>query len=119
MHEASAVESVVKIVCEEAGKLGAACRVKKVNLVVGESTGHLEEALIFYFDVLGKGTAAEGAALGVTYVKPQLRCTSCQKLFARKRFSFECPHCGGQGVSTRIGSEFYIDSIEIDEAVER
>jgi hydrogenase nickel incorporation protein HypA/HybF len=115
VHEASAIESVVKIVSEEAQRREAAHRVKKVNLVVGESTGHFEDALVFYFAIFAKGTATEGAALGVTYVKPQLRCTSCQKLFERKRFSFECPHCGGQGVMTKIGSEFYIDSIEIED----
>jgi len=115
VHEASAIESVVKIVSEEAEKLGAAGRVRKVHLVVGEATGHLEEALVFYFDALGKGSAAEGAVLDVTYIKPQLRCSSCQKLFERKRFSFECPFCGGQGQSTKIGSEFYIDSIEIED----
>ncbi len=115
MHEASAIESVVKIVSEEAEKLGAAGRVRTVKLVVGEATGHLEEALVFYFDVLGKGTAAEGAKLEVSYVKPRLRCSSCQKLFERKRFSFDCPHCGGQGVATKIGSEFYIDSLEIED----
>lgn len=118
MHEASAIEAVVKIVSEEVAKRGAPDalpRVTRVRLVVGETTGHMEDSLRFYFASLGRGTPAEGAQLEVRYVKPQLRCTSCQKLFERKRFSFECPHCGGQGVMTKIGSEFYIDSIEVEE----
>ncbi|HTX72404.1 MAG TPA: hydrogenase maturation nickel metallochaperone HypA [Rectinemataceae bacterium] len=119
MHEASAIEAVVKIVAEEAvkrGAPGAPRRVLAVHLVVGEATGHMEESLLFYFRSLSTGGPAEGAVLDVRYVKPQLRCSSCDRLFERKRFSFECPHCGGQGVLTKIGSEFYIDSIEIEEA---
>ena len=121
MHEASAIESVVKIVAEEAtkrGAPGAPRSVLAVHLVVGEVTGHMEDSLKFYFASLGKGTPAEGATLDVRYIKPQLKCSSCQKLFERRRFTFECPHCGGQGVMTKIGSEFYIDSIELAESAE-
>lgn len=121
MHEASAIEAVIKIVSEEVAKRGTAeglPRVAKVKLVVGQTTGHMEESLKFYFESLGRGSPAEGAELEVRYVRPQLRCSSCDKLFERKRFSFECPYCGGQGVMTKIGSEFYIDSIELADSGE-
>ncbi len=113
MHEASAAESLVRIVAEEAGKRGAT-RVKTVRLVVGESTGYMEESLAFYVGVLGKGSPVEGATLDVSYVKPKLRCPACGDLFERVRFSFECPTCGALGEATKIGREFYVDAIELD-----
>lgn len=120
MHEASASEALVKMVSEEAlsrGRAeGRAFRVTRISLVVGESTGYMRESLEFYFAASAKGTPAEGAALDLCYVKPLLRCPSCGLEYERRRFTFECPTCGAQGAMTKAGSEFYVDSIEIDEA---
>jgi hydrogenase nickel incorporation protein HypA/HybF len=115
MHEASAVEALVKIVAAEARAHGAQ-RIRRIDLVVGETTGYMEESLAFYLRILGKGTPAEGAGLSIRYVKSLLRCPACGKDFERSRFSFDCPDCGEPGVMTKAGSEFYIDSIEVEEA---
>jgi hydrogenase nickel incorporation protein HypA/HybF len=118
MHEASASEAVVKMACAEALSRGAAA-VTSINLVVGEATGYMRASLEFYVAASAKGTIAEGAALDVRYVKPRLLCPSCDREFERARFSFDCPDCGQQGLMTKAGSEFYIDSIEIEGAAER
>jgi hydrogenase nickel incorporation protein HypA/HybF len=112
MHEASAAEAIVKMTSAEALSRKAA-RVSRISLVVGEATGYMRESLEFYVAASAKGTIAEGAALDVRYVKPRLRCPSCGIEFERLRFSFDCPECGKQGLMTKAGSEFYIDSIEI------
>jgi hydrogenase nickel incorporation protein HypA/HybF len=123
VHEASASEAIAKMVSEEARSRGLAdgrsYRVAKVNLVVGEANGYMRESLEFYFSASARGTPAEGAALGIRYVKPRLRCPSCGLEYERRRFSFECPSCGAQGSMTEIGSEFYVDTIEIEEASAR
>ena len=119
MHEASAAEALVKMVSgvlEErraARESGPCARVTKISLVVGEATGYMRESLEFYVAASAKGSPAEGAVLDITYVKPLLRCPSCGLEFERRRFTFECPDCGTQGLMTKAGSEFYIDSIEI------
>lgn len=115
MHEASAAEAIVKMVCGEALAHGPLARVTRIDLVVGEATGYMRESMEFYVAASAKGSQAEGALLGIRYVKPLLRCPSCGLEFERRRFSFECPDCGTQGLMTRSGSEFYIDSIEVDE----
>jgi hydrogenase nickel incorporation protein HypA/HybF len=115
MHEASVSEAIVKMVSAEASSRGAA-RVRRIDLVVGEATGYMRESLEFYVAISAKGTPVQGAELGIRYVKPLLRCPSCGLEFERERFSFACPRCGKQGTLTKKGSEFYIDSIELDDA---
>jgi hydrogenase nickel incorporation protein HypA/HybF len=119
MHEASAAEALVKMVLgvlearPEAVDRGAR-RVTRISLVVGEATGYMRESLEFYVAASAKGSLAEGAALEIAYVKSRMRCPSCGLEYERRRFSFDCPSCGTQGTMTRLGSEFYVDSIEID-----
>jgi hydrogenase nickel incorporation protein HypA/HybF len=120
MHEASASEALVKMVSDEALERSKAegknFRVIRISLVVGEATGYMRESLEFYVSASAKGTPVEGAALDIVYVKPLVRCPSCGLEYQRKRFTFECPSCGAQGEMTKAGSEFYVDSIEIEEA---
>ena len=114
MHEASATEALVKMVSAEA-KTRNAARVSRILLVVGETTGYIRESLDFYFAASARA-AAEGALLDIRYVKPLIRCPACGLEFERKRFTFDCPVCGEQGVMTSMGGEFYVDSIEIEES---
>jgi hydrogenase nickel incorporation protein HypA/HybF len=117
VHEASVSEALVRMVSAEAsahrGADGRPLRVTRINLVVGEATGYMRESLEFYVGASAKGTAVEGAALDIRYVKPRLRCPSCGLEYERLRFSFDCPACGAQGIMTKAGSEFYVDSIEV------
>jgi len=113
VHEASVTEALVKLALEEAGKQGAR-KVTAINLVVGEATGYMKESLDFYFGIFAKGSILEGAALNVDYVKAKIECPACGLLFERKRFSFDCPRCGAQGVMTSFGNEFYIDTMDIE-----
>lgn len=124
MHEASAAEAIVRLVGEELGRrTGAGTvavslplpRVAKLNLVVGESTGYMEESLAFYLALYGKGGPLEGAALSIRYVKPRFLCRACGTEFERRRFSFDCPACGKPGELVSSGSDLFIDSIELEE----
>lgn len=113
MHECSIVEQLIKISSLKAMEAHAV-KVQKINLVVGELTGYMEESLRFYFTLLSKDTVLSGASLCVTYVPVELKCPSCGKNFIRKKFTFECPCCGAQGEMTTKGTEFYIDTMEVD-----
>jgi hydrogenase nickel incorporation protein HypA/HybF len=76
----------------------------------------MRESLEFYVGISAKGSCVEGAALDISYVKPRLRCPACGLEFERRRFSFDCPDCGAQGIMTKAGSEFYVDHIEVEQA---
>jgi hydrogenase nickel incorporation protein HypA/HybF len=115
VHEASAAEAIVRIVSAEAAARNAA-RISRISLVMGEATGYMRESLEFYLAATAKGSPAEGAALDIRYLKTLLRCPSCGIQFERGSFAFECPACGTRGLMIGAGSEFYVDSIEIEEA---
>jgi len=61
MHELALTHEIVAIVCQ------AACdrRVHKVTLEIGEWSCATPEAIEFCFDVVARGTCAEGARLEI------------------------------------------------------
>ena len=113
MHEYPITQEILRI-AEETGKQNKASRITKISLVVGELSGFIGDSITLYFDILSKGTLAEGAEISIRTIKPQLQCTQCGKFFERKRHHFECPDCGSPGKPTDIGKEFYVENIEIE-----
>ena len=113
MHESSVTEALLKLVLGKAAELGAQ-KVDRVFIVVGDLTGYVGDSIQFYFDRYSLGTVAEKAEIVVRRIEPKMRCTACGELFARARYSFACPLCGGEGEATKIGAEFYIESLEIE-----
>ena len=113
MHELPITQKIVKIADEHCRENGGN-RVLKVNMVIGDYSGYVGEAIQTYFGIIAEGTLCEGASLEFVKVEPMLRCGSCGKLFKKQPLSFECPYCGGQGQQSEVGKEFYIDTIEIE-----
>jgi hydrogenase nickel insertion protein HypA len=117
VHEASAVEAIIATALAEAAAIGSP-RVRRIDLVAGESSGYMYESLEFYFRTMTRGGPLENTTLAVRYVQALLRCPSCGESFARSRFSFACPRCAASGVMTSVGTEFYIESMEVDDPPE-
>jgi len=113
LHEYSMTKKIVKIV-NNAAEAQNAVRVNVVNLVAGESSCIIPDCVQMYYDLIAKGTKAEGAVVKTRVVKTEMRCPNCGKNFPRPRFSFACPDCGALGNPTGIGEEFYVESIEIE-----
>ncbi|SHJ63904.1 hydrogenase maturation nickel metallochaperone HypA/HybF [Parasporobacterium paucivorans] len=112
MHEYPVTKRIIAVASEFAAKNGID-EVKQINLVVGDYSGYVASSIELYFDIIAEGTPCSGSKLNIMRVKPKLKCSICGELFERKLFSFECPVCGGDGVPTEIGQEFYIKSIEV------
>ena len=109
MHELPLTKRVIDTASEHAN----GGKVKKITLVIGESSGLVGECIKLYFDLIAEGTPCGGAELEIESVKPKLRCKVCGELFERKPFSFECPCGQGEGEPTEIGREFFVKSIEV------
>lgn len=112
MHEFSVVTYLLDTVEAEARQHGAD-RVTEINLVVGERASIMDESLFFYFDMLKPGTLAQDAKLATRRVPSEFDCLECGNTFIASA-DFHCPRCGGIGRISSKGSEFYIESIEIE-----
>jgi len=113
MHELAITQSMLDLVLEQAGEIGAK-EVGRINLVIGEMCGVVDECVQFYFNFLSKGTIAEGAALSFTMVPTAVRCRGCNKSFELKEFDWTCPYCRGNSLEIIAGKELFVESIEVE-----
>jgi hydrogenase nickel incorporation protein HypA/HybF len=113
MHEQSIVESLLALALDNAEKAGA-CKIVGINLVVGDYTGIVEDAVNFYFGFLSKDTIAAGAKISFTRVPGQLRCRDCDILFPLQKHDYCCPECDGKRVEIVGGRELYIENMQVE-----
>jgi len=118
VHETSLMKNLLAIVDRAAGVEGNG-PVRVVHLRIGEMAGVSEDALRFAFDVMAKGTAAEGASLDVEKVPLQIRCAACGANSNPSDFVFICPACGSCDIEILAGREMEVDYILVgDRATE-
>jgi hydrogenase nickel incorporation protein HypA/HybF len=112
MHELSLSSAIVNT----AAKHADGRRVTVVNLRVGALRQVIPDTLEFYFEFVARDTVCEGASLVQEVVDARLRCAPCEFEWAIEIPAFRCPTCGGSDVSIASGSEFEVQSIEVEEA---
>jgi hydrogenase nickel incorporation protein HypA/HybF len=113
MHEFAVTQGMLDLVLTEAKKAGA-LKVTEIRLVIGDLSTILDESVQMYFDIMSEGTIARGAKLIFKRVASRFRCKGCGNEFEKPRRGFDCPRCGGLGLPTEVGREFYIESIDIE-----
>ena len=113
MHELSVTQSMLNLALEHAERAGAR-RITRINLVIGELSGIVDESVQFYFDFVGKDTLAEGAQLAFEWLPARLRCCACGHEFALPDGNWACPVCQALGGEFIAGREFYMESIEVE-----
>jgi len=111
MHEYPATKRIFEIACEQAERHGIR-KVQAINLVVGDDAGYAGDAIRLYFELLAENSRCAGARLNIRRIRAKLLCSTCGHRFVRKPFSFDCPRCGGTGMPTETGKEFYIASLD-------
>lgn len=110
MHELAITENVVAIALNAATNR----QVKVITLMIGELSGVEQEAVRFCFDIVTKGTAAEGARLEIIKIPAIVRCRTCSADF-HLTDDWTCPACASIGGEVQGGREFYVESIEVEE----
>jgi hydrogenase nickel incorporation protein HypA/HybF len=113
MHELAITQSMLDLALEHAERAGAR-RITRINLIVGELSGIVDESVQFYFDLIGKGTMAEGAQLAFERLPARFRCRSCGHEFPLQDSNWACPVCQALGGELITGREFYMESIEVE-----
>jgi hydrogenase nickel incorporation protein HypA/HybF len=109
MHELSIADSVLEIVSRHAqGR-----QVERVELKVGHLRQVVPSALAFAFELLARGTCAEGAELLIEDVPAAGRCRSCGGVTAIEGFPLQCSACRGLDLELLAGEELSVDALEL------
>jgi len=112
-HELGVTQQILDIAIEKAAESNATA-VRRINLVIGDMSSFISEAVQFYFDFLAKDSLAEGAKLTFQHVPIKVRCRTCNNEFNPTTNTWECPSCGKNDVEVIAGKEFYVESIEVE-----
>ena len=113
MHEMALAEGILDIALDY-GKQNEAKRIAEVGLLIGEMSGVEQESLRFSFEMLVKGTIAEGAKLVIKKVPLMGKCSKCGKEFHIEHYDFWCPECKDGALTTISGREMKVEYLEVD-----
>jgi hydrogenase nickel incorporation protein HypA/HybF len=113
MHEMSLAEGVMQLV-EDTARREQAQRVKLVVLEIGRLSSVEPAALSFCFDVVTRGSMAEGAALEIVDVPGAGWCMQCAATVPMTELYGACPTCGSHQVQPTGGTEMRVKEIEIE-----
>ncbi len=112
MHEVGLMQRTLEIALEHASQHRARS-ICRVTLRVGALSGVVPEALSFAFDVLTRGTIAEGAKLEMESVPVTCFCAACEQEFAPPDLFYECPRCHQLSTQVRRGQELELAYLEV------
>ena len=74
----------------------------------------MDDSVQFYWDIVSRGTIAEGAELHFERVPGILCCQGCRHTFPLNGRDYTCPVCGEKQVVAAGGDDFRLESIEVD-----
>lgn len=113
MHELAVTESTLEIALKEAEKANAR-RITRIQLVIGDLSGIVDDSVRFYFDFISQDTLAQDALLSFRRIATRFRCRACGTEFAPQDQDWVCLSCGAAAGEIIAGREFYIESIEVE-----
>jgi hydrogenase nickel incorporation protein HypA/HybF len=76
MHELSVTQAILDTALRYAEQAHAKA-IRVLDLRVGALSGVVGESVRFYFEMISRGTLAEGAQLRIEVVPPRARCRAC------------------------------------------
>lgn len=113
LHEMAIAEGILDIALDYA-KQNDAKRVAEIGLIIGEMSGVVVESLEFGFNMLAKGTIADGAKLTIKNVPLMGRCTKCGETMHVEKYVFWCPKCHDGVLETISGREMKVEYLEVE-----
>ncbi|MDO9073547.1 MAG: hydrogenase maturation nickel metallochaperone HypA [Rubrivivax sp.] len=113
MHEMSLAESVREIV-EETARANGARQVSVVRLEIGRLSQVEVDAMRFAFEVVQRGTVAEGARLEIVETDGTAWCMLCSAPVVMQRRGDPCPVCQSFQLQVTGGDRMRVMDIEIE-----
>jgi len=102
---------MIKQACAQ---LPAGARVKKLQIVVGEASGHDPHHIEAHFLDASRGTGAEGAILEFIHEKLAAHCAACGTAFERGEQALACDKCGSTELVITGGNGVRLDGVVTD-----
>lgn len=112
MHEMSLAEGVLQII-EDAAQRERFARVRSVALEIGRLAGVEPDAMRFCFDVVTRGSVAEGCRLDIIETPGTAWCMHCEKPVDVAQRYDDCPLCGGRQLQVTSGIEMRVKELEV------
>lgn len=112
MHEMSLCEAVIESIVEQT-RHESFERVNTVRLEIGELAAVENEAMLFSFDAVARGTLVEGARLEIINIPGRASCSSCSSIVSVSNRYDACPECGYYPLNIISGEEMRIKELEV------
>jgi len=113
MHELAVTESILQIAEKHAHEAHAK-KVTDITLVIGNLSSIVDDSVIFYWEMISKGTICEEAVIHFNRTPAIMLCLACGQTFEIPGELVPCPHCGSYQLNIQSGEEFFLESIEIE-----
>ena len=112
MHEMSLCEGIRGVI-EDQARQHSFSSVRRIRLEIGRFAGVEKAALSFAFDVVMRGSVAEGARLEMIDLPGRALCYDCAEEVALDDRLDPCPLCGGGKLLPVAGDEMRIKDMEV------
>jgi hydrogenase nickel incorporation protein HypA/HybF len=112
MHEVSLMQDTLILAAQHARQAGGT-RIHRLMMRIGPLSGVVPETLEFAFEIVAKGTIAEGGRLEIERVPIVCHCRTCDTEFTAADMLCECPTCKTPSFDLRSGREMHLMSVEV------
>ena len=92
MHEMSIAEGILDVALDTLRQHDASV-IHSVQLDLGLMSGVEPDSLLFCWEAVTKGTAAEGSRIEINTIPIEGKCLDCDKTFPVENYKFICPYC--------------------------
>jgi len=113
MHEASVAQAVLGAILAEAKKQKA--RPKAAAISCGALNTINDDALLFAFEALAKGTACEGLKLNIEHKPIEGKCRICSQVFEFDIARPVCSKCDGDDFELLPDAPLILEEIVFEE----
>jgi len=113
LHELFISQNLLQLALEHAEKVSAV-RINAIDLLIGDLASVIDDSVAFHWDIISRNTIAEGAELRFNRVPAKVFCRDCVEENTLVNGQLNCPICGGTNITPTGGTEFLLQSIEVE-----
>ena len=112
MHEMAICRNILEII-EDQARAKDFARVRRISVEIGPLAGVEVEALRFGFDVVTRGSVADGAVLDIIRPEARATCRDCGANSVIEQRYDPCPQCGSHRLDIISGAEMLVKELEV------